>query len=86
MNHIVNRQARGGGNSSCRWEGILIVADQGTTPSISYGARALQPGGCSRESPLCCRQSSLRRFFDSFRRSGSSLGYDGIDMTYPAGP
>src|SRR5271157_5592244 len=27
-NHIVNRQARGGGNSNCRWEGILIVADQ----------------------------------------------------------
>jgi hypothetical protein len=27
-NHIVNRRARGGGNSDCRWEGILIVADQ----------------------------------------------------------
>src|SRR5208337_56015 len=27
-NHIVNRQARGGGNSNCRWAGILIVADQ----------------------------------------------------------
>src|SRR5208283_4844239 len=26
-NHIVNRQARGGGNSNCRWAGILIVAD-----------------------------------------------------------
>ena len=26
-NHIVNRRARGGGNSNCRWEGILIVAD-----------------------------------------------------------
>src|SRR5208282_6644023 len=23
-NHIVNRQARGGGNSNCRWAGILI--------------------------------------------------------------
>jgi hypothetical protein len=27
-NHIVNRQARGEGNSNCRWAGILIVADQ----------------------------------------------------------
>src|SRR5271157_1434413 len=26
-NHIVNRQARGGGNSNCLWAGILIVAD-----------------------------------------------------------
>jgi hypothetical protein len=26
-NQIVNRQARGGGNSNCRWQGILIVAD-----------------------------------------------------------
>ena len=24
----MNRQARGGGNSNCRWAGILIVADQ----------------------------------------------------------
>jgi len=28
-NQIVNRQAREGGNSNCRWQGILIVADQG---------------------------------------------------------
>jgi len=26
-NQIVNRLARGGGNSNCRWQGILIVAD-----------------------------------------------------------
>src|SRR5271157_4764411 len=31
-NHIVNRQARGGGNSNCRWAGILIVADHGEHP------------------------------------------------------
>src|SRR5208282_1779420 len=31
-NHIVNRQARGGGNSNCRWAGILIVADHPTSP------------------------------------------------------
>ncbi len=24
----MNRRARGGGNSNCRWAGILIVADQ----------------------------------------------------------
>jgi hypothetical protein len=28
-NQIVNRQARGGGNSNSRWQGILIVADHG---------------------------------------------------------
>jgi hypothetical protein len=27
-NQIVNRRARGGGNSNCRWRGNLIVADQ----------------------------------------------------------
>jgi hypothetical protein len=26
-NQIVNKQARGGGNSNCRWQGILKVAD-----------------------------------------------------------
>ena len=24
----MNKQARGGGNSNCRWQGILIVANQ----------------------------------------------------------
>jgi hypothetical protein len=35
----VNRRARGGGNSNCRWAGILIVADQSTAgrPSRSPG-------------------------------------------------
>ena len=29
----MNRQARGGGNSNCRWAGILIVADHLPTSS-----------------------------------------------------
>src|SRR5208337_625978 len=40
-NHIVNRQARGGGNSNCRWAGILIVADHLAT--YAY-AKALLDG------------------------------------------
>src|SRR5271157_5286096 len=47
-NHIVNRQARGGGNSNCRWAGILIVADHGhptaTQDSLLAAGPAL-PGG-----------------------------------------
>src|SRR5208283_4738244 len=41
-NHIVNRQARGGGNSNCRWAGILIVADQ-TLPLCDGRARVRHP-------------------------------------------
>jgi hypothetical protein len=32
-NQIVNRRARGGGKSNCRWRGNLIVADQ-LTPDV----------------------------------------------------
>src|SRR6478672_394350 len=37
-NHIVDRRARGGGNSSYRWEGILIVADHPLTNRLVEGS------------------------------------------------
>ena len=30
----MNNQARGGGNSDCRWAGILIVANQGVSSRV----------------------------------------------------
>jgi hypothetical protein len=36
-NQIVNRQARGGGNSNCRWQGILIVADHAEMSCVLTG-------------------------------------------------
>jgi hypothetical protein len=36
-NHIVNTQARGEGNSNCRWAGILIVADHVANDHQSVG-------------------------------------------------
>jgi hypothetical protein len=42
-NHIVNRQARGGGNSNCRWAGILIVADH-TQNDLLFGMIAFRTG------------------------------------------
>src|SRR5208283_453710 len=52
-NHIVNRRARGGGNSNCRWAGILIVADHLTTLGSSEGPVATgEPGKAAASDDL----------------------------------
>src|SRR5262249_47362080 len=43
-NHIVNKQARGGGNSNCRSKGILIVADQARHAGLCRGSARSRAG------------------------------------------
>src|SRR5208283_4004947 len=76
-NHIVNRRARGGGNSNCRWAGILIVADHlrpssgKSRPMRFYSMmRSLR----SNRFRLKPQRSHRSRNLSSFRATVSKLG------------
>ncbi len=78
----MNRRARGGGNSNCRWAGILIVADHPFAmwrafPTSDYYGDSVALGLASRRRS---RVPSLLAFFSNWIGAFAHVATVGLDL------